>query len=340
MQRNFILTDVMKTGFHQDLEDFIDLNTLKDQHVEHLGQYYDLHAYDLDSYDRKFAIIDYRQDNHQLDSNNEFRDELKRRCELLHSQGFKFIKATPWESMENIQAHAYFPDIEIEHIKWTGQTSWFWFYMYRKHCQHKVQCLHKKKQYDFLYLNKHSRDHRTKLFRSIMNNNLLDNSLFSFHEHKPKYTLPEKYEVDYPIRGADQDMNYKLYEDTKFSIVSEANVNDNDIFMTEKIWKPIIAQQPFVVHGNHLYLQRLRELGFKTFSTYFDESYDLENNHDIKVQKLTSLIKDLKNMDSEDLYLHSQALRLHNYNTFFDSTKLGSEIDKTLISFFEFADGS
>ena len=26
--------------------------------------------------------------------------------------------------------------------------------------------------------------------------------------------------------------------------------NDYEVFMTEKIWKPIIAQQVFVVHGN------------------------------------------------------------------------------------------
>ena len=31
MQRNFILTDVMKTGFHVDLEDFINLHSLTNQ---------------------------------------------------------------------------------------------------------------------------------------------------------------------------------------------------------------------------------------------------------------------------------------------------------------------
>ena len=57
MQRNFILTDVMKTGYHQQLEQFINLHSLADQTFDITGEYYTLHDYDLDSYDRKFAII-------------------------------------------------------------------------------------------------------------------------------------------------------------------------------------------------------------------------------------------------------------------------------------------
>ena len=57
MQRNFILTDVMKTGNHLKLEKFIDMNTLKDQVFDYAGEYYTLHNFDLDSYDRRFAII-------------------------------------------------------------------------------------------------------------------------------------------------------------------------------------------------------------------------------------------------------------------------------------------
>ena len=60
MQRNFILTDVMKTGYHVDLEDFINMNSFEDQSFDMTGEYYTLHNYDLDSYDRRFAIIDCR----------------------------------------------------------------------------------------------------------------------------------------------------------------------------------------------------------------------------------------------------------------------------------------
>ena len=44
MQRNFILTDVMKTGFHVDLEDFINLHSLTNQTFDMTGEYYTLHG--------------------------------------------------------------------------------------------------------------------------------------------------------------------------------------------------------------------------------------------------------------------------------------------------------
>ena len=74
---------------------------MEDQTFDTVGQYYDYINYDLDSYDRKFAIIDCRADMISMKTNR-IHGELKRRCDLLHSQGFVFIKATPWESMENI----------------------------------------------------------------------------------------------------------------------------------------------------------------------------------------------------------------------------------------------
>jgi len=108
--------------------------------------------------------------------------------------------------------------------------------------------------------------------------------------------------------------------------------------MTEKIWKPIIAQQVFIVHGNHLYLQKLRETGFKTFNTYFNESYDLENDRNKKIDAIVSLCKDQRHRDWNDLYHKTIALRQHNYDTFFNKEKLSAEVNKTLISFLEFFD--
>ena len=66
MQRNFILTDVMKTGFYHDLEEFISMNTMKQQSFDCTGDYFTLHNYDLDSYDRRLAIIDTRPQNLSL----------------------------------------------------------------------------------------------------------------------------------------------------------------------------------------------------------------------------------------------------------------------------------
>ena len=72
MQRNFILTDLMKTGDHQDLENFISMHTLDDQTFDMTGAYFTLHNSDLYSYDRKFAIIDTTEQNIRIKDNKEF----------------------------------------------------------------------------------------------------------------------------------------------------------------------------------------------------------------------------------------------------------------------------
>ena len=103
MQKNFILTDVMKTGENALYEEFIHMHSLKDQTFDCTSEYYMLQHFELDSYDRKFAIIDRSKIGKEHPSHNtEYRQELERRQLLLHSQGFKFILGSPWESKENI----------------------------------------------------------------------------------------------------------------------------------------------------------------------------------------------------------------------------------------------
>ena len=360
MQRNFFISDLMRTGAHQTYERFLDTHSLPNQSVEYINQYYDLQNYDLDSYDRKFAIIDKRADNSKFASSTEYEQELTRRVNLLHSQGFKFILATPWESYENINdpnlpflSTAYPKEIKgFNCYDWVGGVSWFWFYMYDKHLNNKFKFTHDHfgsywyKKRDFLYLNKVPREHRVKLYNKLKEGNVLKNSIYSFRGLNPPVGLSKEYELpwvdaeNYPKYGMDQDIYEKPYIDTFCSIVSETNDNDTDVFMTEKIWKPIIAQQVFVVHGNHLYLQKLREIGFKTFSSYFDESYDLERDKDKRIEKIYKLCKDLLSKDWQDIYLQSKALRQHNYDTFFNKEKLSAEINKTLIGFLEFFDSS
>jgi hypothetical protein len=341
MQRNFILTDLMKTGENALYEQFINMHSLKDQTFDCTSEYYMLQHYDLDSYDRKFAIIDRSKMGEQHPSHNaEYREELERRKKLLHSQGFTFILATPWESKENIDTIPLYPK-QTNEMVWSGGVSWFWFYMYNKHKDSKFNFDHSNKKYDFLYLNKQPRDHRVKLYKKLLDKGILENSLYT---NWPDRKLPTEYELpwaqDYPQYGMDQDIYEKPYNDTACSIVSETNDNDHDVFMTEKIWKPILAQHFFVVHGNYLYLQKLREMGFKTFNNYFEEAYDLDRDPNMRIDTIVDVCDRLRDAPWQDIYLQSQALRKYNFNHFFNQEKLSEEINKTLNLFLEFADSS
>ena len=94
MQHNFILTDTMKTGYHVQFEQFINMNTLTDQSFETTGEYYTLHNYDLDSYDRRFAIIDTRQSNERVNS-PEFNAELLEADKFTSFQGQPDVNTGP-----------------------------------------------------------------------------------------------------------------------------------------------------------------------------------------------------------------------------------------------------
>ena len=57
--------------------------------------------------------------------------------------------------------------------------------------------------------------------------------------------------------------------------------------------KPIMNFHPFFVVGNPFTLKRLKELGFKTFSDVWDESYDNELDMKIRVGMIVEEVKKL-----------------------------------------------
>lgn len=352
MMKIFILTDLMYSGQHRDMQWFIESAKFEDIDFTFEPEYWNLHNYDWDSYDALYCIIDHRDG---YEDSPEFVEQLHKRMELLKQNGFKFILARPWESAENV-ANSKFYDIikEFDHNKWFGGTTWFWYWMREKHRDNKLEVSHDHngsywhKIHEFLYLNKAPRKHRVKLYNKLKEANVLDNSIYTFTMLDEPIRLDKKYELpgidpkDYPRFGKDQDIYELPYVDTVCSIVSETNDNDHDVFMTEKIWKPIMAQHVFIVHGNYLYLQKLREMGFKTFGNYFDERYDLERDPSKRIDKIVSLCKDLKDNSKElkhghkkwqDMYLQTKALRQHNYDVFWNDELYERAVQKTVLEF-------
>ena len=346
-QSNFILTDIMKTGNHLLQEGYVRFNSLSNQSFDMTGEYYMLHNFDLKKYDRRFALIDVRQDNQRLNC-KEFDNELARRMANLKSLGFCFIYSTPWESKENYETNKqeYYPKKTFEGHHWFGGVSWFWYYMVIKHIQSKFKINHYKKTFDFLYLNKQTRKHRLELYTKLLDKKLLTNSLTSFIDHpSDPHELRKNYELpwldkkqSYPYYGSDQDIYEKPYNETIASIVSETNDNNTDIFMTEKIWKPILMKQIFIVHGNQNYLEKLKQLGFKTFDNIIDESYDQEEVKNFRIDKIVAAVKSLKDRSYIDLYNETQQIREHNAKQFFNKTVLNKVINDELLSWFEFFD--
>lgn len=102
-------------------------------------------------------------------------------------------------------------------------------------------------------------------------------------------------------------------------VVTETEFWGRKCHLTEKIFKPVITMQPFVLLGPAGNLEYLRSYGFKTFGQWWDESYDLIEDpvhrlfavNDIIEKICTLSLKDLESMLEE-----MQETLLHNKNLF------------------------
>ena len=90
--------------------------------------------------------------------------------------------------------------------------------------------------------------------------------------------------------------------------------------ITEKTFKAIALEMPFVLVAPAGNLEYLREYGFQTFSDIFDESYDTETDDVQRAERVTQLLQDLNNLSiCERQQIHRACLPIveHNYNHFY-----------------------
>jgi hypothetical protein len=93
----------------------------------------------------------------------------------------------------------------------------------------------------------------------------------------------------------------EIYTDSYIHIVTETNFK-NDIFPTEKIINPMVVLQPFILVGAPGYLKYIKELGFKTFDGFIDESYDNECNDAKRFELICKEIKRLSEKPLEEIH--------------------------------------
>lgn len=73
----------------------------------------------------------------------------------------------------------------------------------------------------------------------------------------------------------------EVYNKTYYSIIAETTAVNSFNQYTEKTAKTILANRPFIVFAGKHYLKNLKLLGFETFSSVIDESYDdIEDIHE------------------------------------------------------------
>lgn len=117
------------------------------------------------------------------------------------------------------------------------------------------------------------------------------------------------------------DSTNRYYEDSYFSVVSETTFFygdvDNSRFITEKTFKAIVMNHPFIIVSLPKSLEVLTELGYKTFSPWINESYDQEMDDLNRMLMIIDEIERLSNLSPEELIEFLTATKEiceYNYN--------------------------
>jgi hypothetical protein len=91
--------------------------------------------------------------------------------------------------------------------------------------------------------------------------------------------------------------------------------------ITEKTFKAIALEMPFVLVAPAGSLAYMREYGFRTFAGVFDESYDDETDDILRIERVTTLLKELNDLSlKERQAIHRACLPIveHNFSHFYN----------------------
>ena len=177
------------------------------------------------------------------------------------------------------------------------------------------------------YLRNCGREHRNAIASYFQHNNLWDINNISFLKNSfygeiPKDILPKQYwgssvelnnlpKIEIDTQNIDDKQSFDTsfssnwihYQETFLSIVSETifTSESKNIFLSEKICKPLINLHPFILMSSPFSLYKLQEFGFKTFDGFIDESYDKEENDLKRMQMIFDELDKFRNKTDKEL---------------------------------------
>lgn len=201
----------------------------------------------------------------------------------------------------------------------------------------------------FLMWNRRYRPHRLALSLFLEEKNLVDRSLISFSDReieRPTVSFKDVAHIDdirqlYPnitqetidrfasklplvIDGETNinqmcedrgNLSRSYYQQSLVSIITETNFTQHEVTLTEKSYKPIKEKHPFIIVGVNGALQGMRDSGFRTFSQFWDESYDTITDPTQRMQAIMNIIDDIGNWDNEKILDFKRRVRpILDYN--------------------------
>ena len=224
-------------------------------------------------------------------------------------------------------------------IYWPDHEVWFW---QRNKNVRALDAHLKPRHREFTVLSRLHKSWRATVMADMFRSNILNNSIWSYglQDHRlmvdnpieidsidglrrsiDKFLAGAPYAADDLSSDAHNDHSHvvdKHFTDSYCNIVLETmfDLDQSDgTMISEKTYKPIKHGQIFMIVGPHGSLAELRRLGYCTFDSVLDNSYDNERNSTLRWVALRESIKKIQH-DLPDIYQQCYSDIMHNQTLF------------------------
>ena len=183
-----------------------------------------------------------------------------------------------------------------------------------------------------------SREYRVKFQELLFNHDLVKHSVTGFNKNSSQGHTVETYNFknlnfvpnDYDFTQAFSEVTVDStvsaeyspedFLSTRISVVLETVFDGSKIHLTEKILRPIACGHPFILAAAPGSLDYLRSYGFKTFSPWINEDYDLEVSSIDRLKKIVQSMKEfcsLSTLDKKEVLVQIKKIADYNKELFF-----------------------
>lgn len=161
----------------------------------------------------------------------------------------------------------------------------------------------------------------------------LQENFNTMYNRLPLIADTDNFSINYALN-----INENFYTKYPINLISETLFLTDSAFMSEKIWKPMLLGQIFLVMASPYYLQALRKLGFKTFAPYIDETYDTIEDPIDRAIELVQVLRDILTLDFKDfvqLLKDCEPILIHNKRLLTKPSLINSIISKPVVDAIE-----
>lgn len=173
------------------------------------------------------------------------------------------------------------------------------------------------------------------------NKNILDDEFFEYAEAVRK-KLPLILDIENladvkPLDSEYVEQTAGYYNKSLFSVIIESTYRNCGSYLTQNVFKSIVAKHPFMIVGQRGVIKSLQNLGFKTFDEFIDEKYDNKTHYvrrvDSMVNELVKFAK-LNKKDQDKMLTDMEDILNYNHDYFYNGFQnlVNEQIEKEIFT--------